>query len=98
MLSIWAVHAGWSNSCAAGGQSHIHGSWRHAMRRVIALFLPTWSTDRVRRKSSGAPPRDRPLVMAMQGGNRRVLVAVDDAARKLRLAPRMTVAHAQSLI
>jgi protein ImuB len=36
--------------------------------------------------------------MAMQDGNRRLLVAVDDAARALRLSVGMTVAHAQSLI
>ena len=44
--SAWAARAGMSNFCAAGGQSPIPGFWRHAMRRVVSLFLPSWSTDR----------------------------------------------------
>jgi protein ImuB len=68
------------------------------MRRVVSVFLPTYATDRVRRKNISAPPRDRPLVTVAQDGNRRILVAVDTAARALRLRPGMTVAHAQSLI
>jgi protein ImuB len=38
------------------------------------------------------------MVTVVQDGNRRVIAAVDDAARALRLRPGMTVAHAQSLI
>lgn len=38
------------------------------------------------------------MVMAIQDGNRRIIAAVDDAARVRRLAPGMTIAHAQSLI
>jgi protein ImuB len=68
------------------------------MRRVVSVFLPTYATDRVRRKNISAPPRDRPLVTVAQDGNRRIIVAADDAARALRLKPGMTVAHAQSLI
>jgi|tagenome__1003787_1003787.scaffolds.fasta_scaffold20931064_2 protein ImuB len=50
------------------------------MRRVVALFLPTFPTDQIRRRN----PRNLPMVMAMQEGNRRVLTSVDDAARKLK--------------
>jgi protein ImuB len=38
------------------------------------------------------------MVTVMQDGNRRVIAAVDEAARLQRLRPGMTVAHAQSLI
>ena len=51
------------------------------MRRVISLFLPTWATDRVRRKSDGAPPREHPVVTVLQDGNRRVVVSADEAAQ-----------------
>ena len=68
------------------------------MRRVVALFLPTFPTDHIRRRNGGAPARELPMVTAMQEGNRRVLASVDDAARKLKLACGMTVAHAQTLV
>jgi len=68
------------------------------MRRVVALFLPTFPTDQIRRRNGGTPALNLPMVMAMQEGNRRVLTSVDDAARKLKLACGMTVAHAQTLV
>jgi len=52
-----------------GGEPH---SWigRHAMRRVISLYLPHWPTDRLRRASKDAPHGIKPLVTAiMQGDN-----------------------------
>jgi hypothetical protein len=42
------------NACAAAIRTH--GSWRAAMRRVVSLFLPHWSTDRLRRKTAKSPP------------------------------------------
>src|SRR5687767_15229532 len=69
-----------------------------AMRRVVSVFLPTWPTDRFRRRNGGEPPRDRPLVTALREGSRRVLAAADVAAQKLGLRPCMTVAHAQALV
>ena len=68
------------------------------MRRVVALFLPTFPTDQVRRRNGGAPAHELPMVTAIQESNRRVLASVDDAARKLKLACGMTVAHAQTLV
>ena len=47
------------------------------MRRVISLYLPHWPTDRLRRASKDAPPRDKPLVVAMMQGQRRVIASVD---------------------
>lgn len=38
------------------------------------------------------------MVIAKQESNRRILTSVDDAARKLKLLPGMTVAHAQTLV
>src|SRR5258705_2649872 len=67
------------------------------MRRVVSLYLPRWPSDRWRRKH-GAPPRDKPLVTAMQEGQRRILVSVDRAAEQAGLARGMTVTHAQSLV
>jgi protein ImuB len=68
------------------------------MRRVVSLFLPTWATDRLRRRNGGLPPPEVPLICAKQDGNQRVISAVDQAAAKLKLKPGMTIAHAQSLI
>ena len=68
------------------------------MRRVISLYLPRWPSDRLRRTSKDAPPRDRPLVTAIIEGPRRVLASVDEAAERLGLACGMTVTHAQSLV
>ena len=96
--SAWAVRSGVSNYCDAGAHRRIPGLWRHAMRRVVALFLPTFPTDQIRRRNGGAPARELPMVTAIQEGNRRVLASVDDAARKLKLACGMTVAHAQTLV
>jgi protein ImuB len=68
------------------------------MRRVVALFLPTFPTDQIWRRNGGTPVRKLPMVMAIPEGNRRVLASVDDAARKLKFACGMTVAHAQTLV
>ena len=68
------------------------------MRRVISLFLPVWRTDLVRRRSPDAPAREVPLVIAMNDGNRRLIIEADAAARRCGLGAGMTVAHAQSLV
>ena len=84
--------------CACAVANRIHGFWRHAMRRVISLYLPHWPSDRLRRAKKDAPPRDKPLVTAMMQGQRRVIASVDAAAARLDLSCGMTVTHAQSLI
>jgi protein ImuB len=66
------------------------------MRRVVSLYLPTWPTDRIRRRN-GAPP-DKPLVTVKTEGSRRLVAAVDQAAYALGLRPGQTVAHAQTLV
>src|SRR5258708_609716 len=69
------------------------------MARVVSLFLPTWSTDRVRRKAAGAaPPPDTPLVLVGRRGNQRVVLAADRAARAAGLRVGMPAAKAQALV
>ena len=48
------------------------------MTRVISVFLPTLSTDRVRRKAADtAPPPETPLILVGRDGRRRVVLAAD---------------------
>ena len=45
------------------------------MPRVISVFLPTLSTDRVRRKAGDtAPPPETPLILVGRDGRRRVVL------------------------
>ena len=40
------------------------------MTRVVSLFLPSWPTDRLRRKAGdAAPPAEAPLVLIGRDGN-----------------------------
>jgi protein ImuB len=69
------------------------------MPRVVSLFLPTWSTDRVRRQlGGGAPSADTPLVLAGREGRRRVVLAADAAAQRAGLRVGMPVTKAQIVV
>lgn len=69
------------------------------MARVVSLFLPRWSTDRVRRKLGDAsPPADQPLVLIGREGRRRVVTAIDINAERLGLRLGMPVAKAQAIV
>lgn len=69
------------------------------MTRVISLFLPSWSTDRPRRKAGdAAPPVEAPLVLIGRDGNRRVVLAADAAATAAGLRAGMPVTKAQVLV
>jgi protein ImuB len=69
------------------------------MPRVVSLFLPTWSTDRVRRTlGDTAPLPDTPLVLAGRDGKRRVVLAADAAARRAGLRVGMPATKAQALV
>ncbi|MGH6839829.1 MAG: Y-family DNA polymerase, partial [Methylocella sp.] len=68
------------------------------MPRVVSLFLPSWSTDRARRTVGAAPPADVPLVLIGQEGRRRVVLALDAAARRAGLRVGMPAAKAQALV
>ncbi|WP_454887385.1 DUF6504 family protein [Sphingomonas oryzagri] len=65
------------------------------MRRVVSLFLPSWPTDRLRRKAARPPEAGIPLVTALPDHGRRVIAAVDAAARELGIRPGMTVTKAR---
>jgi protein ImuB len=69
------------------------------MRRVISLYLPSWSTDRVR-LHEGAPARDAtsPHVLAARIGSKRVITAVSAEAARLGLHAGMAVSQAQAMV
>ena len=69
------------------------------MQRVVSLFLPTWPTDRLRRRlGAAAPPPEAPLVLVGRDGRRRVVTAANTAARALGLHPGMPATQAQALV
>ncbi|MEY9625050.1 Y-family DNA polymerase [Sinorhizobium fredii] len=69
------------------------------MPRVVSLFLPTWSTDRLRRKLGvAAPPPEAPLVLIGRQQRRRVVLAADNAAHAAGLRIGMPATKAQALV
>ena len=69
------------------------------MTRVVSLFLPALSTDRVRRKSGdAAPPRETPLVLVGREGRRRVVLAADAAAQAAGLRVGMPATKAAPIL
>ena len=69
------------------------------MARVISVFLPTWPTDRLRRKAGDTtPPVEAPLVIAGRDRNRRIVTAADATAQALGLRVGMPVTKAQALV
>ena len=94
----WDLPAGALIFCAAAGRKPTALLWRPTMRRVVLLFLSSWATNRLRRRNGGLPQPEVPLITAMQDGNQRVIASVDEAARRLKLRPGVTIAHAQSLV
>lgn len=73
------------------------------MRRVVSLFLPHWSTDRLRRKIAKLSPEcrdglvlDLPLATAVPDHGRRVIAAVDAEAQALGVRVGMTVTKARA--
>ncbi|MGO4834337.1 DNA polymerase Y family protein, partial [Rhizobiaceae sp. 2RAB30] len=69
------------------------------MTRVVSLFLPTWSTDRLRRKADdAAPPSEAPLVLIGREGSKRLVVAADAAAQAAGIFVGMPAVKAQVLV
>ena len=69
------------------------------MARVISLFLPTWSTDRLRRTATEqvfAP--EKPLAVIGHDGRRRVVVALDANAFRAGLRVGTVATKAQVLV
>jgi protein ImuB len=67
------------------------------MRRVVSLWLPTFSTDRWRQVEPALLP-DAPLVLAQCDGNRQLVAAADKVARSLGLSPGLPLAEAQARV
>ncbi len=68
------------------------------MKRVVSLYLPTWPTDRLRRRlGDAAPSPETPTVLIGRGERRRAVLAVDQAARRLGLHPGMPATQARAL-
>jgi protein ImuB len=69
------------------------------MSRVVSLYLPTWPTDRLRRKmGAAAPDGAMPLVLVGQTGRRREVVAANAAAIQTGLRVGMPATKAQALV
>src|ERR1700722_18070284 len=68
------------------------------MPRVISVFLPTLSTDRVRRKARTEPPPETPLILVGRDGRRRIVLAADVAAQAAGLRVGMPASKAQALV
>jgi protein ImuB len=65
------------------------------MKRIVSLWLPLLATDRLCRTAPGQYGRDRPLATAT-GGERRLVVAVNRAARAAGVRPGVSAADAQA--
>jgi protein ImuB len=69
------------------------------MRRVVSLYLPTWPTDRLRRRlGADAPSPETPVVLIGRVGRKRVVAAADAAAQGQRIYPGMAATRARALI
>jgi protein ImuB len=65
--------------------------------RFLALHLPHFATDRIRRAERGLPA-GRPLAVWAAQGSRRLLAAVDAAAAAAGLRPGQPLADAQAML
>jgi len=69
------------------------------MARVVSLYLPTWSTDRRKRRSGvDSPQREGGLTLAAHDGHRRVVVAADLVAQQAGVRIGMPATKAQVLV
>jgi protein ImuB len=69
------------------------------MPKVVSLFLPTWSTDRLRREmGAAAPSADVPLVLVGRIAQSRIVLAADGAAQQIGLQVGMPATKAQAMV
>lgn len=69
------------------------------MRRVVSLYLPNWSVDRLyRRLGADAPPPEIPVALVGRDRRRRVITAPTKAARAMGLRPGMAASQATALV
>jgi protein ImuB len=66
------------------------------MRRVLSLFLPFWTTDRLELLERKVGETEPVLIAARQGA-RRIVMGANQHAQKLGLRPGMAVAQAQAM-
>ncbi|MES3029316.1 MAG: DNA polymerase Y family protein [Pseudomonadota bacterium] len=67
------------------------------MRRVVSLYLPTWPTDRWRRRlGDAAPPVEDALALVGRQGRRRTVLAANLAAQALGVRPGLPAAEARA--
>src|SRR5260370_2544593 len=94
-----AGSSGTSSSRAAAAAFPLTGSWRHAMGRVMSIWLPSGRIERGRRRSASrsAPPSEaeRTVIVEWVGG-RGLLAAVDERLVDSR-APGMPLADARAI-
>lgn len=64
-------------------------------RRILALWFPRLSTDRIARKNG---PPDAPLVIAAKAGNAMVVQALEARAERLGLYAGMPLANARAMV
>jgi protein ImuB len=68
------------------------------MPRIVSVYFPQLSTERIRRRAGEALPADRPLVVIARSGSKRWVSAADPAALKLGLRIGMPASKAQAMI
>jgi protein ImuB len=67
-------------------------------RRILSVWLPRLSTDRIRRKKDCAVPPEAPLVVTVRASNALSLFAVDANAAKLSLRVGQPLANARAMV
>ena len=79
------------------------GPFRKERRRILSLWFPHLSTERLLRQRLGRswrshPPQGRPpLVVSRQENNTQRIAALDEEAERLRLKPGMGIADARAM-
>lgn len=81
----------------------MHAPFRKERRRILSLWFPHLSTERLLRQRLGRSWRSRPqqgrppLVISRQENNTQRIAALDEAAERLRLKPGMGIADARAM-
>ncbi|MEP9398114.1 DNA polymerase Y family protein [Mesorhizobium sp. KR2-14] len=68
------------------------------MPRVVSVYFPFLSIDRIRRQACDALPADKPLVVIARSGAKRWISAADPTALKLGLRVGMPASKAQAMV
>ena len=68
------------------------------MPRVVSVYFPQLSTERIRRRAGEALPADKPLVVIARSGSKRWIFAADQSALKLGLRIGTAASKAQAMV